>query len=201
MAPHSKGYYHEASLFEISDAPLFEHFFDKLNEIARWTPWVNIVWEIVLFFLPSSQMLIKTSEVRFKKSVAWLVFSKIGDNPIIFLGIVDCWLYTRRVALKSDHLKETMQTLAHIPVRCRKLETLAKIFTASATQENSFIKTLFNNAAAHWNANPMKKKTPFAGSSKTFSPATTFSYLTTNSGQKVTAKCRFSCCFWDLAKF
>ena len=36
----------------------------------------------------------------------------ISDNPNVSLGIVDCSLYTRRIALKDDYHKKRMDMLA-----------------------------------------------------------------------------------------
>ena len=43
-------------------------------------------------------------------------FYMISDNPNVSLGIVDCSLYTRRIALKDDYHKKRMDTLAYTPV-------------------------------------------------------------------------------------
>ena len=39
-----------------------------------------------------------------------------SDNRNVSLGIVDCSLYTRRIALKDDYHKKRMDVLAHAPV-------------------------------------------------------------------------------------
>ena len=53
---------------------------------------------------------------------------KISDNPNVSLGIVDCSLYTRRIALKDDYHKKRMDMLDYTPVEFSYLETLAKSF-------------------------------------------------------------------------
>ena len=40
----------------------------------------------------------------------------ISDNPNFILGNVDCSLYNRRIALKSDYHKKKMDMLASAPV-------------------------------------------------------------------------------------
>ena len=40
----------------------------------------------------------------------------ISDNPNVSLGIVDCSLYNRRIALKDDYRKKRMDMLAYTPL-------------------------------------------------------------------------------------
>ena len=40
----------------------------------------------------------------------------IGDNPNVSLAIVECSLYTRRIAQKDDYHKKRMDMLAYTPV-------------------------------------------------------------------------------------
>ena len=62
----------------------------------------------------------------------------ISDNPNVSLGIVDCSLYTHRIALKEDYDKKRMDMLAYARVEYNYLETLAKTFIIPARQ-NQFI--------------------------------------------------------------
>ena len=43
-------------------------------------------------------------------------FYMISDNPNSSLGICDCSLYTRRIALKDDYHKKRTDMLAYTPV-------------------------------------------------------------------------------------
>ena len=43
-------------------------------------------------------------------------FYMISDNPNFSLGIVDCSLYTRLIALKDDYHKKGMDMVAYNPV-------------------------------------------------------------------------------------
>ena len=65
----------------------------------------------------------------------------IGDNPNVSLGIVDCSIYTRRIALKNEYHKKRTDMLAYTPVEFNYLETLAKIFIIPARKTSSFLKT------------------------------------------------------------
>ena len=61
-------------------------------------------------------------------------FYLISDNPIVSFGIVDCSLYTRRIAVKDDYHKKRMDMLAYSPVEYNCLETLARTFIIPARQ-------------------------------------------------------------------
>ena len=43
-------------------------------------------------------------------------FDMISDNPDVGLGIVDCSLYTRHIALRDDYHKKRKAMLAYTPV-------------------------------------------------------------------------------------
>ena len=69
-----------------------------------------------------------------------------SDNPNVSLGIVDCSLYTRRIALKDDYHKKRMDMLAYAPVEYNYLENLAKTFIIHARQSQFIQENIFNNA-------------------------------------------------------
>ena len=70
----------------------------------------------------------------------------ISDNPNVSLGIVDCSLYTHRIALKDDYHKKRLDVLAYTPVEFTFLETLEKTFIIPARQNQSIQENIFNNA-------------------------------------------------------
>ena len=70
----------------------------------------------------------------------------ISDNPNVSLGIVDCSLYTRRIALKDYYHRKRMDMLAYTPVEFNYLETLAKTFIIRARQNQFFQENIFSNA-------------------------------------------------------
>ena len=55
-------------------------------------------------------------KIRLRLIKARPIFYMISDNPNVSLGIVDCSLYTRRIALKDEYRKKRMDMLAHVPV-------------------------------------------------------------------------------------
>ena len=88
------------------------------------------------FFI--SELLYPNQKIRLRLIRAGPNFYMIADNPNVSLGIVDCSLYTRRIAFKDAHLKKRTDTLAYTPVQFNYLETLAKTFNLPARQ-NQFI--------------------------------------------------------------
>ena len=87
----------------------------------------------------------------------------IRDNPNVSLGIVDCSLYTRRIALKDDYHKKRMDMLAYTPVEFNYLETLAKTFIIPARQNQFIQENIFNNAPVRRIAIAMNTNSAFTG--------------------------------------
>ena len=88
----------------------------------------------------------------------------ISDNPNVSLGIVDCSLYTRRIALKDDYHKKRKDILAYIPVQFIDLESLAKTFIIPARQKQFVQENIFNNARVGRIAIAMNTNSAFTGS-------------------------------------
>ena len=76
-------------------------------------------------FFSTSQLLYPTTKIGLNLTRARPSFHMICDNPIVFLGVVVCSLYTRRIALKNDYHKKSIDIIAHNPVEFFYLETLA----------------------------------------------------------------------------
>ena len=91
-------------------------------------------------------------------------FHLITDNPIFSLGIVDCSLHTRRIAIKEDYHKKRMEMLAYTPVQFNSLETLAKTFIIPAGQNHFIQENIFNNAPVRRFALAMNTNSEFTGS-------------------------------------
>ena len=89
------------------------------------------------FFSPF-ELLYPKMKIRLRLIRARFNFYMISDNPTASLGIVDCSLYIRRIALKDHYHKKRMDLLAYTPVEFNYLETLAKTFIIPARQ-NQFI--------------------------------------------------------------
>ena len=97
-------------------------------------------------FFSTSELLYPNTKIRLQLIRARPNFYMISDNPNVSLGIVDCSLYTRRIALKDDYHKKRMDMLAYTPVEFNYLETLAKTFIIPARQNQFIQENIFNNA-------------------------------------------------------
>ena len=80
------------------------------------------------------------------------------------LEIVDCSLYTRRIALKDDYHKKRMDMLAYAPVEYIYLETLTKTFMIPVRQKQFNQGNIFNNAPIRLVAIAMNTNSAFTGS-------------------------------------
>ena len=115
--------------------------------------------------------LFSTSELFYPNMKIWLQiirartnFYMISDNPNVSLGIVDCSLYTRRIALKDGYHKKRMDMLAYAPVEYNYLDTLAKTFTIPAKHNQFIQENIFNNAPLRRIAFAMITNSAFTGS-------------------------------------
>ena len=97
-------------------------------------------------FLSTIELLYPNMKVRLRLIRARPGFYMISDNPNVSLGIVDCSLYTRRIALKDYYHKKGMDMLAYAPVENNSLETLAKTFIIHTRQNHLIQENIFNNA-------------------------------------------------------
>ena len=88
----------------------------------------------------------------------------IIDSPNVSLGIVDCSLYTRRIALKEVYHRKRLDMLAYTPVESNYLETLAKTFIIRARQNQFIQENIFNNAPVRRNAIAVNTNSAFTAS-------------------------------------
>ena len=88
----------------------------------------------------------------------------ISDNPNVGIGIVDCSLHTRCIALKDKYHTKRKDMLAYAPVEYNCLETLAKTFIIPARQNQFIQKNVFNNAPIRRIAIAMNTNSAFTGS-------------------------------------
>ena len=103
-------------------------------------------------FFSTSEMLYPIMKFRLRVITARPKFYMISDNPNVSLGIVDCSLHTRRIALKDDYHKTRMDMLAYAPVEYNYLKILANTFILLARQNQFFQENLFNNAPLRRNS-------------------------------------------------
>ena len=119
-------------------------------------------WGVDVF--STSELLCPNMKVRLRLIRARPNFYMVSDNPNVSLGIFDCSLYTRRIALKDDYHKKRMDMLAYTPVEFNYLETLAKTFITPAGQNQFIQKNIFNNAPVRRIAIAMNTNPAFTGS-------------------------------------
>ena len=115
-------------------------------------------------FLCASELLYPNMKNRLRLIRARPNFYMIRENPNVSLGIVDCSLYTRRIALKDVYHKKRMSRLAHTPVEFNYLVTLAKTFIIPARQNQFIQENVFNNAPVRQIAIAMNSNSAFTGS-------------------------------------
>ena len=128
---------------EIMEAPLSEPFFTRRIKIFSRSDGFVLYGKWGIHFLYTSDMLYPNMTFRLHLIRARRIFHMIIDNPNVSLGIVDCSIYTGRIALKDDYHQKRMDMLIYIPVEFNYLEILAKTFIIPArrnqlTRENSF---------------------------------------------------------------
>ena len=95
-----------------------------------------------------------TSELLYPKLKYWLGiitarpnFNMISKNHFVSIGIFDCSLYTRRIALKDNYHNKILDTLAETPVEISYLDPLAIFFLISAGQNQFIEEKIFNKAS------------------------------------------------------
>ena len=115
-------------------------------------------------FFSTSELLYPNMKIRLRLIRARPNFCMIRDNPNVSLGIVDCSLYTRRIALKDDYHQKRMDMLAYAPVEYKYLETLAKTFIIPARQNQFIQENIFNNAPTRRVAIAINTNSAFTGS-------------------------------------
>ena len=115
-------------------------------------------------FFSTSELLYPNMKIKLRLIRDRPSFYMINDNPNVSLGIVDCSLYTRRIALKEEYHKKRMDMLAYAPVEYNYLETLAKTFIIPARQNQFIQENIFNNAPIRRVAIAMNTNSAFTGS-------------------------------------
>ena len=143
---HCGGYDYEECLDVIMDAPLSSLFFTKRMKMLSRPDNFMLYGKLGVAFSPNSEWLYPNMVSRLQLMRARPNFYRISDNTNASLRIVDCSLYTRRIALTDDYRGKRMYMLAYTPVEYNNSQTLAKTFIIPATQ-NQFSKKNFLNIA------------------------------------------------------
>ena len=128
------------------EAPLSELFFTRRMKKLRRPDGFMFYGKLGVDSFSTSELLYPNMKIRLRLIRATPNLYLISDNLSVSLGIVDCSLCTRGIALKDDYHTKQRDMLAYIPVEFNYLETLAKIFTIPARQNKFIRQNIFNNA-------------------------------------------------------
>ena len=161
---HYEGYDYEEFPNEITEALLSEPFFTRRMKMLSCPDGFMLYGKLGVDFFSTSELLYPNMKIRLRLISARPNFYMISDNPIVSLGIVDCSLYTRRIALKDDYHKKRMDMLPYTPVQFNYLETLAKTFIIPARQNQFIQENIFNKAPVRQIAIAMNTNSAFTGS-------------------------------------
>ena len=161
---HCEGYDYEEFPDEIMEAPLSEPFFTRSMKMLSRPDGFMLYGKLGFEFFSTSELLYPNMEIRLRLIRARPNFYMISDNPNVSLGIVDCSLYTRRIALKDDYHKKRMDMVRYTHVEFNYLETLAKTSIIPARQNQFIQENIFNNAPVRRIAIAMNTNSAFTGS-------------------------------------
>ena len=132
---HCERYDYEEFPDEITEAPSVEPFFTRRMKMLSRPDGFMLYGKLGVDFFSISELSYPNMKTRLQLIRARPNFYMISDNHNVSLGIVDCSLYTRRIALKDDYHKKRMDMLTYTPVEFNYLETLAKTFIIPARKK------------------------------------------------------------------
>ena len=162
---HCEGYDNEELPDEIMEASLSEPFFTRRMKMLSRPDGFMLYGKLRVEFFSTSELLYPNMKNRLRLIRVGPNFYMISDNPNVSLGIVvDCSLYTRRIALKDNYRKKRMDMLAYTPVEFKYLKSLAKTFIIPARQNQFIQENIFNNAPVRRIAIAMNTNSAFNGS-------------------------------------
>ena len=144
--------------------PLTDPFFTRRLKLLSRPDGFMLYGKLGIDFFSTSELLYPNMKIKLRLIRARPNFYMISDNPNVSIGIVDCSLYTRRIALNDDCHKKRMDMLAYAPVEYNYLETSAKTFTIPARQNQFIQENIFNNAPNRRIAIAMNTNSAFTGS-------------------------------------
>ena len=160
---HCEGYDYEQDPEDIAN-PLPDPFFRRRMKLLSRPDGFMLYGKLGIDFFSTSGLLYPNTKIRLRLIRARPNFYMISDNANVNLGIVDCSLYTRRIALNDDYHKNRMDMLTYAPVEYNYSETLAKTFIILARQNQFIQENIFYNAPILRFAIPMKTNSAFTGS-------------------------------------
>ena len=160
---HCEGYDYEQDPEDYSNR-VPDPFFTRRMKLLSRPDGFKLYGKLRIDFFSTSELLYPNMKIRLRLIGARHNFYMISDNPNVSLGIVDCSIYTRRIALKDDYHKTKMDMLAYAPLEYNYLETLARTFIIPARQNQFIQENIFNNAPIRRIAIAMNTNSAFTGS-------------------------------------
>ena len=143
---HCKGYDYEEVPDEFMEALFSKPFCTRRMEMLSRPDGFMLYGKLGVDFFSTFELLYPILKIKLRLIRARTNFHMVTDNPNVSLGIADCSLYTRRIALKEDYHKKRTDMLACTPMEFNFLETLAKSFVIPARQNQFIQENIFNNA-------------------------------------------------------
>ncbi len=160
---HCEGYDYEQNPEDISN-PLLDPFFTRRMKLLSRLDGLVLYGKLGIDFFSTSELLYPNMKIRLQLIRGRPNFYLISDNPNVSLGILDCFLNTRRFALKDDYHNMRIDMLAYAPVEYNYLEALAKTFIIPARQNHFIQENIFNNAPIRRIVIAMNTNSAFTGS-------------------------------------
>ena len=161
---HCEGYDFEANPDEIQDSPPSDPFFSRRLKMLLRSDGFTLYNKLGVAFFTTSKLLYPNMEIRKRLIRARFNFYMISDNPNVSLGLVDCSLYTRRIGVKEDYHKKSVDMLAYVPVEYNYMESFAKTFIILLGQNQFIQENIFNNAPFRRIAIAMNTNSAFTSS-------------------------------------
>ena len=109
---HCEGYDYGQDPEDITN-PLPEPFFTRRMKLLSRPDGFMLFGKLGIDFFSTSELLCPNLKIRLRLIRARPSFYTISANPNVSLGIVDCSLYTRCIALEDDYHKKRMDMLAY----------------------------------------------------------------------------------------
>ena len=160
---HCEGYDYEHDPEDIHN-PLPDPFFTRRMKLLSRPYGFLLYGKLGIDFFSTSELLYPNMKIRLRLIRARPNFYMISDSPNVSLGIVDCSLYTHRIALKDDFHKKRMEMLAYAPVEHIYLKTLAKTFIKPVRQNQFIQENILNNDPIRRIPIAMNTNSAFTGS-------------------------------------
>ena len=136
-----EGYDYEKFPYEILETPLSEPFFTRRMKMLSRADLFMLYGKMMVDFFATSELLYPSMKIKLRLVRARPNFYMIIANPNVSLGIVDCSLYTRRIALKDDYHKKRMDMLATLLWSSTIWRLLQRLSTFLPDKTSSFMKS------------------------------------------------------------